>query len=321
MHKTINTLLVTGCAGFIGSNFCRLYEREFQIIGLDNLGRSSHLQNVSSKIQFDRADITSEHTLEEIFEAHPGIQGVINFAAESCVDHSLADDSQFWATNVMGVRNLARVALKKKIRLLQVSTDEVYGSNNGMMAFETNSLNPRNPYAASKAAAELLLKSYGEAYGLDFAITRGSNTLGPRQSMDKVIPKAIVHFLNGKPFPLFKTPAKRMWLSVADHCRAIMTVFQKGISGQVYNVSPEEDHEIETADLIEQIRSIIGRGSVQLVDDRAAYDLRYFISSRKIRNELGWESQKNLCEILQTTVAWYLNNPDWIKNHPTMEGR
>jgi len=281
--------------------------------------RGSHPKNLPANIAFRQLDICSEGALNQLFEDHPGIEGVINFAAESHVDHSLADDSRFWATNVIGPRNLAKFALRKKIRLAHVSTDEVYGSSDGKAAFtEEDKLNPRNPYAASKAAAELLLRSYREAYGLDVVITRGSNTLGPRQSLDKLVPKAIFHFLKGRPFPLFRTPARRMWLGVEDHCRAVMAAFKKGESGEAYNVSPNESHELETAQVVEQIRSLLGRGDIQLVDDRLAYDLRYRISSDKIRNRLNWLPREDFRELLCETVRWYLGNFDWIEGHPDL---
>ncbi len=310
----MKTILVTGCAGFIGSNFCRLYEGQFHIVGCDSLTRGSHPRNVSDCVSFHRIDICSEEALVQLFQGLPEIEGIINFAAESHVDHSLRDDSRFWATNVFGVRNLARLAIQRKIRLVQVSTDEVYGSSGDGEAFtEENPVNPRNPYAASKAAAELLLRSYREAYGLDVVITRGSNTLGPRQSLDKLVPKAIVHFIKGRSFPLFKTPARRMWLGVEDHCRGIKAVFEKAKTGHVYNISPDPENEVETSVIINQIRSSIGKGSIRSVDDRLAYDLRYFISSQKLKNELGWEPIQKLPDLLKETVRWYCDNPDWIE--------
>jgi len=316
----MKTLLVTGCSGFIGSNFCHLYGRKFRIIGVDALTHGSHPKNLSDSISFHQIDLRSEealHQLFQLFKDQSGIDGIINFAAESHVDHSLADDSPFWSTNVLGPRNLAKIALRSKIRMLQVSTDEVYGSSNGSVPFtEEDRLNPRNPYAASKASAELLLNSYREAYGLDVVMTRGSNTLGPRQSPEKLVPKAILHFIKGSPFPLFRTPARRMWLSVQDHCRGVLAAFEKGKSGQVYNLSPKESEEFETSDVVERLRSLVGKGEIKLVDDRPGYDLRYLISSRKAREDLGWAPEENFNETLKNTARWYLNNTDWIESHP-----
>lgn len=310
------TLLVTGCAGFIGSNFCRLYDSEYRIIGIDALVRGSHIKNISEKIIFFKLDITSHYDLINLFQKFPEIEGIINFAAETHVDHSLSNDSLFWTTNVLGVRHMAQIALKKGIRFLQCSTDEVYGPHRGGPSFEeTSALNPRNPYAASKAAADLLLLSYYESYRLDYIITRGTNTIGPQQSLEKVLPKAIVHFLKNKPFPLYKTPAKRMWLGVTDHCTAIMSAFQKGQSGEIYNISPDQECEMETALLIDRVRCLMGRGEIQEVTDRAAYDLRYFISPKKSRTQLNWAPKQTLLQLIHDTVLWYQNNIEWIETH------
>lgn len=313
----MKTVLVTGCAGFIGSNFCRLFEKDYSIIGVDNFSRGSHRRNISDRIFFREMDITNASSLESLFYEFPEIHGIINFAAETHVDFSLAGDALFWSTNVLGVRNLAQIALKKKIRILQVSTDEVYGpSLQGENFSEEDRLNPRNPYAASKAAADLLLKSYHESYQLDCIITRGTNTIGPRQSLEKAIPKAIVCFLKDKAFPLYRTPAKRLWLSVEDHCSAIMMAFENGKSGLVYNVSPDSENEMETRLMIEKICQLIGRGKILEVEDRPAYDLRYLISSQKIREELGWKPIRMLSVLSQETVCWYRDNQEWIETHP-----
>lgn len=310
----MTNLLITGCAGFIGSNFCGLFEREFEIIGVDILRRGSHPENISKNITFRTMNISSEEQLSELFLSFPRIEGIINFAAETHVDYSLEDDRPFWETNVNGVRNLAKMAIAKKIRFLHVSTDEVYGpSDDGQLFSETDRLNPRNPYAASKAAADLLLLSYHKSYGLNCVISRGCNTIGPRQSLEKVVPKAISHFLMDRPFPLYKTPAKRFWLSVEDHCRAILAIFKRGRTGEIYNVCAGPDYEIETESLVDQIRSLVGKGVINKVQDRLAYDLRYAISSDKIQNELAWGVVKKLPEIIRETVGWYQKHLEWIE--------
>lgn len=306
-------ILVTGCAGFIGSNFCRLYAPEYDIIGIDALERGSHPKNIPNEIRFQQMDITDCGALNRLFEQESAIQGIINFAAQTHVDHSLEDDEKFWKSNVEGARILAQMALSRNIRLLQVSTDEVYGPSDQGIHFDENSpLNPRNPYAASKAAGDLLLLSYAHAYGLNCVITRGVNTMGPRQSPDKLIPKAIFYFLSGRPFPLYQTPAKRLWISAEDHCRAILTIFQKGQTKGVYNISPPQENEIETHAVVEKIRSLMGRGEIKLVPDRKAYDLRYLICSEKLRHELGWRPQHAFYEMLTQTIEWYIQNQEWI---------
>lgn len=313
MGESRKTILVTGCAGFIGSNFCRLYADDFDIVGIDKMTRGSHPDNVSDRIRFHEADICSNEAIGSIIDTNPELIGIVNFAAESHVDFSLADDATFWRTNIEGVRNLARHALRKRIRLLQVSTDEVYGPSTGGECFEeTARMNPRNPYAASKAAGELLVQSYHQSYGLDAVVTRGCNTMGERQFPDKVVPKAVSHFLAGIPFPLYKTPAKRLWIDVELHCQAIRLVFERGKSGEIYNVAAEPENEIETAELVKMIRDLLGKGTIRETEDRAAYDLRYCISSRKIREQLEWKPRQDLRQLVRKTVDWYANHTDWI---------
>lgn len=309
----MTTLLVTGCAGFIGSNFCQLFANDFTIIGVDCMGRGSHPANISSAIKFHDLDISCENAVNELLSTYQNIDGIINFAAESHVDFSLHNDKKFWSSNVEGVRHLARAALNKKIRLVHVSTDEVYGpSDNGEHFTENSPLDPRNPYAASKASGELLVRSYHAAYKLDAVISRGCNTMGPRQFPDKVVPKAISYFLADKPFPLYKTPARRLWIDAADHCRAIKVLFEKGRSGEIYNIAPSGDNEIETLVLVETVRKLIGKGTIQEVADRASYDLRYLMSADKIQNELNWSAKTKLSELIENTVKWYLENLNWL---------
>ncbi|MBI2340380.1 MAG: GDP-mannose 4,6-dehydratase [Deltaproteobacteria bacterium] len=310
----MTTLLVTGCAGFIGSNFCRLFENEFKIIGVDCMGRGSHPANIPERITFHDLDISRASTVSGLMDSLPHLDGIINFAAESHVDFSLQDDAKFWKTNVEGLRCLARWAIRKKIRLLQVSTDEVYGSSlKGEWFTEKSPLNPRNPYAASKAAGDLLVLSYSHSNGLDGVITRGCNTMGPRQFPDKVVPKAVTCFLKDESFPLYRTSAKRLWLDVESHCRAVKLLFEKGKSGEVYNIASGQDHEIETRALVETIRNIVGKGTIREVDDRAGYDLRYLISAEKIQNEFGWSPRKKLPQLIEQTVLWYHDHPEWIR--------
>lgn len=311
-----NWLLVTGCAGFIGSEFCRQNLKNYNIIGIDKMTPAAHPDNVPVGVEMIRADISDESMMTRILQRFPQIRGIVNFAAESHVDASLHDDSPFWQSNVLGVRVLAKLALSHQIRMVQVSTDEVYGSTEDEQFFlETSELRPRNPYAASKASAELLLHSYFHSYGLDVVITRGSNTIGPRQSPDKAVPKAIDSFLSGRSFPLFRTPARRLWMDVADHAEGVRIVLEQGRAGECYNIAPSADNECLTSELIMRVQRLLGRGEMTLVEDRAGYDLRYLISAKKMQQEFGWQAQIRLDDSISKTVAWYQAHTSWLRSH------
>ncbi len=309
-------LLVTGHLGFIASAFCHLYKDRYMITGVDFAGWGSMEQNCVPGITDIRADIADAGKVRKIVdEVQP--DAIVNFAAESHVDRSNDDDSCFWQSNVMGARNLAIEAIRHKIRMVHISTDEVYGdahANNAPWT-ETSPISPKNPYSVTKAAAEMLLKVYGssERHGLDIVITRGANTIGPRQFPEKAVPKAVWCFTHDIGFPLFRTPAKRMWLHVDDHAAGIEAALQKGKKGEVYNIAPSFENEEMTAKVIEKVRDIIGKGNIKEVQDRANYDLRYWMDPVKAKRDLGWTAKYKLDETVNATVAWYMENPGWLE--------
>jgi dTDP-glucose 4,6-dehydratase len=311
----LKTLIVTGHLGFIGSGFCALYSNDFRIIGVDYGGMGSMSENLASGVEDVRADIADEAAMAALFErVKPS--AIVNFAAESHVDRSIIGDLAFWKSNVLGARVLALEALKHGIRLVHVSTDEVYGDARDNLSpwTEEAPVAPLNPYAVTKAAAEQMLLSYSRTYGLDVVITRGANTIGPRQFPEKAVPKAVISFVSGKPFPLFRSPARRMWLYVDDHIRGVRAALERGRSGEAYNIAPPPESEAYTHVVIERVRQIVGRGEIQLVDDRRAYDLRYWMSAEKIFRELGSATEVGLERAIRETVHWYLDNPSWVES-------
>ncbi len=221
---SIKRLIVTGHLGFIGSAFCENFRNQYDISGVDFAGWGSMERNLAKGVEDIRADIADTDQVRAIVDrVQP--DAIINFAAESHVDRSIEDDLCFWKSNVFGARNLALEACRMGIRMVQVSTDEIYGDAASTAApwTEKSPIAPKNPYAVTKAAAEMLLRVYCESkkYNLDVVITRGANTVGPRQFPEKAVPKAIWCFTNDRPFPLFKTPARRMWMHVDDHASGI----------------------------------------------------------------------------------------------------
>jgi dTDP-glucose 4,6-dehydratase len=273
-------------------------------------------RNLAEGVVDLRADIADNERMRAIIdEIRP--DAIINFAAESHVDRSNDDDSCFWRSNVMGARVLALEAIRLGIRMVQVSTDEVYGDARAESEpwTESSPINPKNPYSVTKAAAEMLLSVYGasERHRLDIVITRGANTIGPRQFPEKAVPKAVWCFTHGIEFPLFRTPAKRMWMHVDDHAAGIEAALHRGRQGEVYNLAPAFDSEAITANVIVKVRDIIGKGTISEVKDRANYDLRYWMDASKAQRELGWQAEHALDETVETTVKWYLDNSDWLE--------
>ncbi|MCX7725214.1 MAG: GDP-mannose 4,6-dehydratase [Chitinispirillaceae bacterium] len=309
-------LIVTGHLGFIGSAFCHMYSKKYEIFGVDFGGWGAMESNLAPNIVDIRADIADTENIKRIIkEIKP--DAIINFAAESHVDRSNDDDFNFWRSNVLGARNLALEASRLGIRMVQVSTDEVYGDaeKNSKPWTEDSPLNPKNPYSVTKAAAEMMLKVYGksERHNLDIVITRGANTIGPRQFPEKAVPKAVWCFTKGIEFPLYRSPARRMWLYVDDHAAGVEAALQKGKKGEVYNIAPSFESEEMTAEVIEKVREIIGKGRIKLVEDRANYDLRYWMDASKAERELGWKAKYNLSQTLELTVRWYLDNLKWLE--------
>jgi dTDP-glucose 4,6-dehydratase len=312
--RTYNKLLVTGHLGFIGSAFCAKFRDRYEIVGVDFAGWGAMEENLAPGVADIRADIADGTRLRSIVE-EVGPDAIINFAAESHVDRANDDDSCFWTSNVIGARNLALEACRRSIRLVQVSTDEVYGDALASVSpwTEESPVAPKNPYAVTKAAAEMLLRVYCESRSLDVVFTRGANTIGPRQFPEKAVPKAVFCFTTGRSFPLFRTPARRMWTHVDDHAAGVEAALRRGDRGEVYNLAPALTSEAVTEDVIERVRELVGHGQIEKVDDRKSYDLRYWMDNAKARRLLGWEPQYDLEEAIRATVTWYLENPSWLE--------
>jgi dTDP-glucose 4,6-dehydratase len=309
-------LLVTGHLGFIASTFCEIFRDRYQIVGVDFAGWGSMEENLVSGIEDIRADIADGGRIRALVdEVRP--DAMVNFAAESHVDRANQDDACFWRSNVLGARNLALEASRRGIRLVHVSTDEVYGDAKGSTEpwTEASPIAPKNPYAVTKTAAEMLLRVYCESnkYGLDAVITRGANTIGPRQFPEKAVPKAVWCFTKGRPFPLFRTPARRMWMYVEDHVNGVEAALRRGKRGEIYNLAPTPKSEAVTEEVVERIRELVGAGQIDKVNDRDNYDLRYWMDASKARESLGWEPRYDLSQTISSTVSWYLANPGWLE--------
>ncbi len=336
------TILVTGVAGFIGSNFVYYYLRKYRdrkIIGLDKLTYAGNLDNLSKLTQeekkrfvFIKGDINDRKLIEEIYSKYE-IDGIINFAAESHVDRSIHDPGIFVKTNVLGTQTLLHVFKehydeRKKQKFLHISTDEVYGALGPTGYFtEETPLDPHSPYSASKASSDLIVKAYHDTYGLNTNITRCSNNYGPYQFPEKLIPLMIHNALNHKELPVYGDGKHvRDWLYVEDHCKAIDLVFEKGKSGEVYNIGGHNEKEnIEIVKLIitylqEKTKDKeINEGLIKHVKDRLGHDRRYAIDPTKIKDELGWEPETRFEDGIKKTIDWYLENQEWMKKVITGE--
>ncbi|RAP33581.1 dTDP-glucose 4,6-dehydratase [Candidatus Marinamargulisbacteria bacterium SCGC AG-439-L15] len=317
------TLLVTGGAGFIGANFIQYmldtYADTYTIINCDALTYAGNLENLSSvetlpNYQFCQCDITEKTQLEkEVFEKY-AIDSVVHFAAESHVDRSIDDSSHFTKTNVLGTQVLLDCAKKYKTqRFIHVSTDEVYGTLGKEGVFtENTSLAPNSPYAASKAASDLMARAYHQTHELPVIITRCSNNYGPYQFPEKLIPLMITNALNDDPLPVYgKGDNIRDWLHVLDHCRAIDAVLHEGQVGEVYNIGGGT--ELSNLELVKELLRCLDKPEslITYVTDRPGHDFRYAISSEKLKKDLGWEASIPFSQGLQETIDWYCSNKDW----------
>ena len=335
-------VLVTGGAGFIGSNFVRhslARHPEWQIVVLDKLTYAGNLENLAGlvtqpceqappgggRVHFIHGDIAEPQDVARAAEATQGIDAIINFAAESHVDRSLLDARQFVRTNVEGTLVLLEHARKAGLkRFLQISTDEVYGDLSGTdrRSVESDPVRPRNPYAATKAAAEHLVFSYGVSYGLDVVITRGSNTYGPYQCPEKIIPLFITNAIDGRPLPLYgRGHAFRDYLSVADHCAGIDLVLHAGAAGLAYNLGALL--EIPGVEVAERILKLLNRPAslVRFVKDRPGHDCRYAVDPLQAER-LGWQRAQTWPDGLADVVQWYVANEGWwrrMKDRPAFQ--
>ena len=312
-------LLVTGGLGFIGSNFIlHVLENhsEYEVVNVDAEFYGSNFANLSNlsskKYQFVHGNITDNSLMDKLlFDCDV----VVNFAAESFVDRSIANAKPFLESNIDGVFNLLECTKKHKKKFLQISTDEVFGSLTNDSANEKFPFNPSSPYAATKACAEMLVNSYFTTYGCDTLITRCTNNYGPRQFPEKLIPKIILLAGKNKKIPIYGSGKNlRDWLFVDDHCEAIFSVLEHGKSGQSYNIS--SNNEIDNITIVEKILSIMGKPSelIEFVEDRPGHDFRYSMNSDKLRNEMNWKPKIDFDTGLENTVNWYTSNPDWQDN-------
>ncbi len=311
--------LVTGGLGFIGSNFIKkLFEDipECSVRNVDAGFYGSNEKNLDiikneKNYEFINGNIEDFHLMDKMISDSDII---INFAAESFVDRSIADAKPFLDSNIIGTYNILEVLKKHKKKMIHISTDEVFGSLENSSADEMSRFNPSSPYASSKACAELLINSYNITYGLDCIITRCTNNYGPQQFPEKLIPKTILLAQRNERIPIYGSGKNiRDWIYVDDHCDAILKVIKNGKKGQSYNISA--NNEIDNITIVKKILELMGKNEdlIEFVEDRPGHDFRYSMDSTKIRNELEWSESIKFEEGLEKTVQWYLNNQNWWK--------
>jgi dTDP-glucose 4,6-dehydratase len=310
-------VLVTGGAGFIGSNFIRLLLAQdpgVEIANLDKLTYAGNLENLDDvaadpRYRFIRGDICDRQAVARAIE---GCQAVVNFAAETHVDRAIGDPASFLHTDILGVYVLLEAARQAGVkRFVQVSTDEVYGPIAAGSAREDGPLNPTNPYSASKAGGELLARSYFATYGFPVLITRGANTFGPYQYPEKLMPLFVTNALEDQPLPVYGDGQQvREWIYVTDHCRAIALVLERGQPGEIYNISTGIG--LPNLEVTRLILAAAGKPEtlIKHVKDRPGHDRRYSIDSSKMR-ALGWRPERDFRAALEETVAWYRDHPGW----------
>ena len=311
-------ILVCGGAGFIGSEFIRHYLKKYpdaKIINLDVLTIGSNLENLKNldtnpNYSFIKDDIRNEPKIDSLVKDS---DTVINFAAESHVDRSIANPKPFLETNIFGTYSILEAIRKHDKQFIHVSTDEIYGDAENQVSFTENSqINPSNPYAATKAAADNLVASYHRTYGINCITTRCTNNFGPYQFPEKLIPKTIIRSIKDLKIPLYGDGTQiRSWIYVNDHVQAIDVLISKGSPGQVYNITAYE--EISNKSIVEKILDILGKSHdmIEYVGDRPGHDKRYSIDSSKIENQTGWRPKYAFDDALKQTVNWYLQNKSW----------
>ncbi|MBI3587150.1 MAG: dTDP-glucose 4,6-dehydratase [Ignavibacteriales bacterium] len=317
------TILITGGAGFIGSNFIQYMLRkhpEYRIVNVDKLTYAGNLENLEEveddpRYSFHEGDICDRPFIVELLHKYR-IETLVNFAAESHVDRSIHGASEFVRTNIVGTNVLLEIAKEHKLKkFIQVSTDEVYGSLGAEGKFtETTPIHPNSPYAASKASADMLVLAYHHTFGLPVVITRCSNNYGPYQFPEKLIPLMIANALSDKPLPVYGDGMNvRDWIHVADHCTAIDAVLHHGAIGQVYNIGGNSER--ANLDLVKLILHHLAKPEslITFVKDRPGHDRRYAIDSSKIQKELGWKPQYSFEQGLKETIGWYQKHQSWWK--------
>lgn len=340
VKRRLKNILVTGGAGFIGSNFIHcVFKNTFfrgKIVNVDKLTYAGNLENLveiankygGERYFFEKADICDFDNLKKIFKKH-NIDTVVNFAAESHVDRSIFGPKDFMQTNIMGTFNLLEVARecwrekeRGEILFHHISTDEVYGSvEEGKYFLESTAYQPNSPYSASKASSDFLVRAYNKTYRLPVTISNCSNNYGPYQFPEKLIPLMILNILEEKDLPVYGDGRNvRDWLYVEDHCSAIWGILNKGMVGETYNIGGENEWEnIKLVNyLCEKIAKMKGKNKdyykklIKFVKDRLGHDRRYAINCDKVKQELGWSRQYNFEEGLDTTIKWYINHKDWV---------
>ena len=307
-------LLVTGGLGFIGSNFITkiLEEKsDFEIVNVDAQLHGADKRNLSiiennENYEFVNGNITNKRLMEELISK---CDAVVNFAAESFVDRSINDANPFLVSNIRGTFTILDIITKQKKRMIQISTDEVFGSLSKGSADEQTKFNPSSPYAATKAAAELLINSFSVTHNSDVVITRCTNNYGPRQFPEKLIPKTIILAKQGRNIPIYGNGKNlRDWIFVDEHCDAVYEILINGKSGQAYNISA--NNEISNMQIVNKILEIMDKSDdlIEFVEDRPGHDQRYSLDSSKIKNELGWSTKINFEEGIRKTIEWYEKN-------------
>ncbi|MGQ0543058.1 MAG: dTDP-glucose 4,6-dehydratase [Blastocatellia bacterium] len=320
----MTTIFVTGGAGFIGSAFVRMVQDnvpDVRIVNFDALTYAGNLENLRGiddpRHTFVKGDICDRVAVREAVPE--SCDGIFNFAAESHVDRSITSADDFLRTNIIGTQVLLDVAREKNVkRFVQVSTDEVMGSlpeASDEFFTEDSPLQPNSPYAASKASAEFVVRAARETFGIDTIITRCGNNYGPRQFPEKLIPLMIANAMNDEPLPVYGDGRNvRDWIFVDDHCRAIWLAFEKGRSGEAYNIGAR--NELENINVVKSLLDALGKhhSLIQFVTDRLGHDRRYAIDPGKAETELGWKTQVSWEDGLRKTIEWYRDNQDWV-NH------
>jgi dTDP-glucose 4,6-dehydratase len=303
-------LLVTGAAGFIGSTYVRLLSGEHEVTVLDKLTYAGRRENLPGHVALVVGSIEDPLLVREVMQ---GCDAVVNFAAESHVDRSIAEQEAFARTHVIGTGVLLDAVREVGVpRFLQVSTDEVYGSIPDGSFTESSPLDPSSPYSATKAGGDLLVSAHAHTYGVEALICRGSNNYGPRQYPEKLIPLCMLNALHGDPLPVYGDGRQvRNWLYVEDFCRAIHTVLLDGRPGQAYNVGGPD--ECENLEVVRRILALAGRDEslIEHVRDRPGHDRRYSLSSAKLQAELGWQPEVRFADGLERTFEWYRENEWW----------
>lgn len=312
-------ILVTGGLGFIGSNFCRHILTncpDCELTNIDKVGIGANpvsLRNLENdkRYTFIKGDICNAQLLNRVIHH---VDAIVNIAAETHVDRSIADPNVFLQNNTIGTFTLLEAMRKHnaKAKFVQVSTDEVYGQALEGSFTENTPPNPSNPYSASKAAADMFVLAYHKTYGLNVSITRCTNNFGPYQLPEKLIPKTIIRALKDLPIPIYGSGTNiRDWIYVQDHCAGVKAVLEKGKPGEVYNISA--GNEIQNVEIAKKILTLLNKPEslINFVEDRPGHDVRYSLNSSKLQSEIGWQPKFSFADSLETTVRWYLKNEHW----------